>query len=140
MRFISIFTAFLAISLSLLFINRLTITEKILTDKIVAIGGQQVQVSVSGLSSSELTVPLLAATFKKDLNQQHIRLDNGVLHFSLIDLIFGKIAGLSIDTLHIDLGTQEKKSPRSFSHQTIQDLLEHNLHPPSFLRIFQSTT
>lgn len=130
MRLLSILTACLVISFSLLFFNRLTISERILTDKLKTLGAQNVQVSVSELNTSKLTVASLTATFNKNLNKPHVQLENGILHFSLIDLIMGKIADLRIDTLQISLGKWEKKEQKSFSHQTIRDLLEQDLLPP----------
>ncbi len=130
MRFFSILAAFLAISLSLLFINRQTIAEKLLTNRIEAIGCQKVQLTVSEVSSSKLTVTSLAATFQKNSAVQHIQLENVVLNFSPAKLLIGKITGMSIDVLQIDLKKQEKKSRKIFSYQTIQDLFDTNPLPP----------
>ncbi|MBU1232010.1 MAG: YdbH domain-containing protein [Proteobacteria bacterium] len=130
MRFFSILTAFLAISLSLLFFNRLTIIEKLLIHRMEALGGQKVQVTVSKLNSSELTVDILDAEFQKTSPVQHTELRNVILHYSLSELLKGEIAKMSVDSVEIELSKPQKK-PQSttFSSQTVQTLLEHNLFP-----------
>ncbi len=130
MRFFSILAAFLVISLSLLFLNRLPITEKLLAGRIEAIGGSNIQVTVSTLSSNELTVTSLAATFPEDSSVQSIQLRDLTLSFSFSDLLKGKVAGLKIAGLQIKLGKKKQKSETTFSYQTLHELLEPRELPP----------
>ena len=126
MRFFSILAAFLVISLSLLFLNRLPITEKLLAGRIEAIGGSNIQVTVSTLSSSELTVTSLGAAFPEDSSVQSIQLRDLTLSFSFSDLLKGKVAGLKIAGLQIKLGKKKQKSETTFSYQTLHELLERS--------------
>ncbi|MBU0943310.1 MAG: YdbH domain-containing protein [Proteobacteria bacterium] len=130
MRFFLILTAFLlTISLSLLFINRQTVTEKLLSDKLKAIGCQEVQLTVSELSRNRLTVASLATKFQENSTVHEIKLENVVLNFSLGSLLLGKVAGMSIDLVEVGLEKQGKTSRNTFSYQTVEDLLTPNLLP-----------
>ncbi len=132
MRFFSILAALLVISLSLLFLNRLPITEKLLAGRIEAIGGRNIQVTVSKLNNSELTVSSLGATFPEDSPLQHLQLQNLALRFSLGDLLKGQVAGVDMELLQIGVGKKKKKPESTFSYQRIQDLLADKQLPPFF--------
>ncbi|MCF8056481.1 MAG: YdbH domain-containing protein [Desulfocapsa sp.] len=113
MRYLTIFVCFLTIGLSLLFVNRLRISEKIIADRLQTIGGTDIQVTVSALNNHELLITSLRSSFSKDAQFQSIQLHDFALVYDLRDLIKGKVAKLDIDVLQLKLNKKKKKGTNS---------------------------
>ncbi len=109
MRYFTLFVCILAACLSLLFVYRTTITEKIIADRLQAIGCENIQVIVTGLNGHSLSITSLYATFPDNSPLQRIQLHNLALLYNLRQILDGTVAKLEIDTLQVTLNKQKKR-------------------------------
>jgi Dicarboxylate transport len=135
MRYFTLLVCFLTACLAFLFVYRTTITEKIITDRLQAVGAKDIQVKVNGFNSHTLSIASLSATFPNNSPLQSAQLHDLTLHYDLSELLDGTVAELDIDAVHIRLNKQKRKTANNASDKDIRSYLPqkisvHNLLVP----------
>ena len=123
MRYLTLLVCFLAACFSFLFVYRTTITEKLITDRLQAIGGTDIQVTVNAFNGHELRIASLQGTFPRNSPVHGFQLHDLCFHYDLSELLNGKIAALEIDTLHVTFSKQQKNHPNSPAPKNIRPYL-----------------
>ncbi|MEN8199864.1 MAG: YdbH domain-containing protein [Thermodesulfobacteriota bacterium] len=132
MRYFSIFLSLLAVGLALLFFYRTPLTEKIIINRLQAMGGEDVQLTLSEIGSERSLVSFFSATFSDDAPLESIELHDLVLSYNLPGLFKGEIIKVEIENLEIIAGQQEKESTSPPSKRAIlpflpQEIVIHQL-------------
>ena len=127
MRYFTLLVCFLAACLSLLFVYRTTITERIIADRLQAIGATDIRVEVSDLNGHALRIASLHATFPKNSPLQSVQLQDLALHYDLSELVDGKVSELDIDTLQVTLNKQQQKRANSPPLKNIRSYLPEKI-------------
>ena len=123
MRYLSLLVCFLAACLSFLFFYRTTITERIIKDRLQAIGSTDIQVTVSDLNDHELHITSLQGTFPENSPLQNFQLTDLILRYNLSALLDGKVAELELDTLQVKLSKQKKNNSNNPAPKDIRPYL-----------------
>ena len=120
MRYLLSCFCILTLCCVLLFLYRLQLTEKIIENRLRAVGGTNVQVTVTGLTHHLLSVESLQSTFTKDSPLQRFLVRNLSLQFDLREIMKGNVTELVIDSLQLTLNEQKKE--KDVNGSPIQDI------------------
>lgn len=128
LRFSAVFLCLISLGLWGLYTQRLTLTERVLLDRLSKIGCTDSAITIKALGLDTISISSFQTSFP-DGPLQQVNLTDLVLHFTLGELIKGSVKAVSLESLHLQVAPRQtvKSEKPTPPFATLRQYIPHEI-------------